>query len=232
MVYRYTSSKSIIGRVSRLVDSADWKSMGSLYLSDGIQKIGLNHATKYTATKGNDLEVGNTCLLPVANHLAEIPSDLEILVRVFYKGLRLPYSIDPAIHALNGCDDYLWGKNGSGTDFYAINDGFIKTSFASGEIKLIYKKFDCDQEGFIMIPDVVEYKEALVWTVFTSLLLEGYKAKLQGMSFGEAESRAYDKVSVARGRMKQMNKDEREALSKQLTTKQLSGLTNEIIIDR
>lgn len=220
MVYKYVSSETILGRVDRLLDSSDWKAMGQLYVSDAIQKIGLTHSTVFETTKGNDLDSTDECLLQVENHLADLPCDLEILDKVECFGIRLSYTPDTSIHGMNGKDGYFWGKASRyvRNAYYTIDNGQIRTSIESSPIKLFYKKFQTDKKGFIMIPDVVEFKEALIWQVFANLILEGNKPKNASISFQEAELRAEDKIRVARGRMKQMTKDEREALSQQMTS--------------
>lgn len=221
MVYRFTTSKSILGRVNRLLDSSDWMNSGTIYIADGVQKIGLSHSTVRASTGGNDLDSADNCLVEVENHLVDIPCDLEILIKIECNGTRLAYSKDDSIVGMNTCDDYVWGKaSGYGTysNYYTIHDGKIRTSFETGKIKIFYRKLNIDTEGYTMIPDIAEYKEALVWQVFSNLLLEGYLPKNRTLTFQEAESRAEEKIRVARGRMKQLTKDERWALSEQLTT--------------
>ena len=229
MIYRHISSKTIIGRVSRLLDSSEWEAVARIYLYDAIQKIGLNYSTSYKVTGGDDLDDTDECLTDVENHLVDLPIDLELLVKIEYNGYRLPYSPDRSIFGLNSCDDYIWGRvSDECVHYYAINEGKIKTSFDEGKIKIFYKKFNCDQDGFIMIPDVAEYKEALIWFLFSDLLLEGYKPKLQSMTYQEAELRATDKKFKARGRLKQLTNDERDALSNQLTSINLDNTITKI----
>lgn len=232
MTYRWTSSKTILSRVKRLLDSDEWEGMARIYLADAIQMIGLNHSTTYKATKGNDLNQSDKCLVDVENHLADFPSDLEMLVKIECNGVRLAWNKDVAIHGLNSCDDYVWGKAyDSCENYYSIDGGRIRTSFESGKIKLFYKKFDCDHEGFIMIPDVPEFKEALVWKVFANLMLEGYRPKLSNMSYQEADDRAESKKSAARSRMKQMSRDQRRALSEMLTSTNISNTESHLMTD-
>ena len=228
MVYRLTSSKSIIGRVSRLIDSSDWKTMGSIYLADAIQKIGLNHSTRDKATKGNDLDSTDECLVQVTNHLAELPCDLEILSKIESNGFRLAYSPDVSIHGLS-CDDYIWGKVSDCRSYYSVIDGYIKTSFETGQIKIFYKAFKFDSEGYIMIPDVVEFKEAVMWTTFASLLLEGHQSKNSDMDFFKVDQIADTKIDKARSRMKNMTKDQREALSEMITSNNVETMTSKIM---
>lgn len=140
------------------------------------------------------------------------------MVKIEVGGLRIAYSPDRSIYGMNTCDDYIWGKTVDCESYYTIDNGRIRTSFESGAIKIFYKKFECDEEGYITIPDIAEYKEALVWQVYANLQLEGYKPKLQNMSFQEAEQRAEALIRKARGRMKQLTKDQRIALSKQMTS--------------
>lgn len=229
MVYRFTSSKSILGRVKRLVDSSDWLGIAPIYIADAVQKIGLNYSTIYKVTSGNDIDSSDECMLEVENHLVDLPSDLDILVKIECNGSRLAYSPDKSLYGMRSCDDYSWGKQYHDCNsYYTIDNGRIRTSFESGKIKIFYKALQCDEEGFIMIPDVAEYKEALVWQLFSDLLLEGVKPKYQNMSFEQAESRAEDKISKARGRLKQLTKDERDALSKMITSTNIENSVTSI----
>lgn len=228
MVYRQISSKSIIGRVDRLIDASDWKTMGSLYLADAIQKIGLNHSTVNKATKGDDLNSEDTLLLDVSNHLAILPCDLEILSKVECNGYRLAYTPDVSIHGMC-CDDYIWGKGSDAIDYYTVIEGYIKTSFETGKIKLFYKAFVKDDEGYIMIPDIVEFKDALVWLVLASLLLEGYVSKNSDLNYFVADEKANDKIRIARTRMKNLTKDQRAALSEMITSNNTETMTSKIM---
>jgi hypothetical protein len=219
MVYKYTTSQVILGRVKRLFTSTDWTSMATLYIADAIQEIGLNYSTIYKTTKGNDLDKCDSCLVEVDNHLAEIPSDLEILVKIEYNGYRLPISKDKSIYGLNECDDYIWNKGfTSCIDYYTIEPNKIRTTFESGKIKIFYKAFECDNDGFIMIPDIIEFKNALTWKVMSALLLEGYSPKNKSLTFDYADNKADGLISKARNRMKQLTRDERDSLSDMLTS--------------
>lgn len=52
-----------------------------------------------------------------------------------------------------------------GESTYTISNNWIKTNFEEGTIQLYYKGFPVDEEGFPMIPDYVEFKEAAYWYV-------------------------------------------------------------------
>jgi hypothetical protein len=58
---------------------------------------------------------------------------------------------------------------------YALNNSCIVTSFSEGTIDLVYDAFPVDDQGFIHIPDIYEYKQAVVWFVVTRMMMGGFK---------------------------------------------------------
>ena len=60
------------------------------------------------------------------------------------------------------------------TDWYIVENGYIKTSFESGKICVSYKAFPIDEDCYPMIPDDVSYREAMFWYVYKQMLLGGF----------------------------------------------------------
>jgi hypothetical protein len=62
--------------------------------------------------------------------------------------------------------------------FYKLVPNYIHTSFECGEITVHGNQLPLDEEGYPLIPDNENYKEALYWYVLTKLIESGYKHHL------------------------------------------------------
>lgn len=62
----------------------------------------------------------------------------------------------------------------NGIHSYEIIGGYIKTSFRTGELIVYYKGMPVDEEGFPLIPDEINCREAIFWYIFRMLLLGGF----------------------------------------------------------
>jgi len=63
----------------------------------------------------------------------------------------------------------------SPTDWYAIELGWLTTSFADGKVRLHYRSQPLDENGLPLIPDNQNYKEALYLYVRAKMIGAGYK---------------------------------------------------------
>lgn len=59
---------------------------------------------------------------------------------------------------------------------YYIKPGYIVTNIPSGYIKLSYDALYKDDDGYLLIPDVISYKEAIYWYVVSKLKYPEYLA--------------------------------------------------------
>jgi len=79
----------------------------------------------------------------------------------------------------------------------------INASFQTGEVKIHYWAFPLDSEGFLMIPDDVSYKDAMMWKVAYQLSIRGYKfenVQMRDIKFTGHHWRFYVKQARAEGR--------------------------------
>jgi hypothetical protein len=203
MVYRYISSKVIITRLERYFKDSNWKSAAKLDIGDAIQEIGYSSRQNQPHGSVN---------LDIVGHKAELPCDLEVLIKVEYDGARLPISNDNSLLAIT-CDDYTWGKANI-EDFYMIEYPLIVTSFETGTIRLFYKKFDFDGDNFITIPDISEYRKAIEWYVMSSLLLQGYKLTNNNINHSYCIQMFESYKRKAKSKIKTLSRDERENFSR------------------
>ena len=232
MIYKYDSSKVVIARLQRLFNDSSWVGTAVMDLGDAIQEVGYASRREFTNEK---------CLLQVENHRVEVPCDLEFIERIEYMGCRLPINTqahrwDAATQfrtsTIQGIDDTDLTTDGHepppfnpeqsvkqfNNDYYVYDSPFITTSFESGEIKLFYRKYDCDAEGFLMIPDIAEYRNALMWFVAASLIAQGFDPKNKDINHAYANM-MYEKYrKKAISKVKRFSQDQRMEFSRMWNT--------------
>ena len=62
----------------------------------------------------------------------------------------------------------------SGVIKYALKPGYITTNIATGYLKLSYDELPMDENGYLLIPDLASYREALYWYVVMKLKFPEY----------------------------------------------------------
>tara|TARA_R110000796_G_scaffold59672_1_gene137685 strand:+ start:2158 stop:3078 length:921 start_codon:yes stop_codon:yes gene_type:complete len=72
---------------------------------------------------------------------------------------------------------------------YIIDDGYIKTSFPSGQVCLSYMAFPIDAENYPMVPDDISFKEAMFWYIFKKLLLGGFDKPTNKIDYAFADQK-------------------------------------------
>ena len=90
--------------------------------------------------------------------------------------------------------------------YYKIQMGHIQTSEESMFIKIHYKSLPVDDEGYPLVPDITEYKEAIYWYIVGKLVGSGYKhpvipQSVQGMEYCKAKYEEYAGRALGRIRM-------------------------------
>lgn len=96
-------------------------------------------------------------------------------------------------------------------DFYQLELNYIKTSFRHGEIKIYFKKMDTDSEGYPLIPDLEEAKQALFWYLMGNLAMTGYKHNDPRMDYEYCDQKATKFFKLAKNMIKEQTQDEKEA---------------------
>lgn len=119
----------------------------------------------------------------IINHKAEIPCDLIALLEVETNGIQLDKASNnnfnrklrgselnkPYSYNLNTMDSLplrlgrLYYLNNG--DSFIFKNGWIKTSFKEGQLRIKYNTIPTDEEGLPLIPDEVSYKEAITWFI-------------------------------------------------------------------
>ena len=244
MIYRYVSAKTVVTRLRRIFDNTSWIGMAHIYMADCIQELGYAERQRNSVTLNSDGVVTDGGVI-IANHKGELPCDLESIYKVerVEKGnsnnisigstgvpittteagtsnnisnrVRMYYNKDSSMNALS-CDDYVWRKENRG-DWYDIDYPFIRTSFESGSIDIFYKAFKIDGEGYIMIPDIPSYRNALQWYVIAQLILEGVRPKLAGLNYDYSYEKYLDERQKAKSKVKGFSEDEQIAFAQMWT---------------
>jgi hypothetical protein len=66
-------------------------------------------------------------------------------------------------------------KSSQYPDYYNVDLDVIKTSFSEGEVNLLYIGFKLDENGFPMVRDEFNYKQAVKFYILWMLISSGYK---------------------------------------------------------
>lgn len=184
----FISSKSILTKVyrdlnlqteDRFYDMLEW-------MFEALEGIGVPM-----------YKIPKACTLTIEAYKARLPIDYNSDVQVEYNGLPLlPHSGTFGVESLfssntvtvpESVDNGLANlTNSNSGHYYEIVPGYIKTSFSSGEVNISYLALPVDSEGFPLIPDEYNCREALVWFIIYKLILGGYDHKV--IKFNDAFS--------------------------------------------
>jgi len=194
MQYQYTSLRTVIGNVIRNTRVQD-----SSFIAD-------IHEWLYEAMDMMETQLtleGKFEHLCIDFHKVKLPCGLRWIDAVEVNGHRLregggsrPVQMNKMIQynnnfnstvikeTFNGHAQYIsqisavqqlpWGYN----EFYYTDMGYINTSFCDGEIVVYYRGVKVDEDGFPMIPDNQNYKQALYWYCRAMMIGAGYEDKI------------------------------------------------------
>tara|TARA_R110001583_G_scaffold176550_1_gene331257 strand:+ start:1695 stop:2624 length:930 start_codon:yes stop_codon:yes gene_type:complete len=83
-------------------------------------------------------------------------------------------------------------------DSYIVDYGYLKTSFASGQVCLSYTAFPVDEDCFPLVPDDISFKEAMFWYIFKQMLLGGWDKPTNKIDYNYADQKWNKYCSQAR----------------------------------
>jgi len=94
--------------------------------------------------------------------------------------------------------------------YYKLQGGYIQTSEEEMFVKIHYDAFPTDNEGYPLIPDVAEFREALYWFVLWKMIGTGFQhpvipASMQGLNYTKQQFDQY--AAQALNKMKLMDMD-------------------------
>ena len=105
--------------------------------------------------------------------LQEINSRIVILQNVFFQNevslTPLQYG-SSTFHESIHCEKCV-NINAKHEETYIIDNGYIKTSFETGNVCISYMAFPVDGDNFPLVPADISFKEAMFWYIYKKLLL-------------------------------------------------------------
>jgi hypothetical protein len=157
-----TSSKLVISKViSELNPStSDWIVEAIEWIGEGLSEM------KHGLTME---DVIPAC---VSDYRCKIPCTLLGLDTILYENKPLLHINDRG--ATRGKDSIAVTPP-KGREWYTINPDWIHTSFECGEIVFIGAVVPVDCDGFPLIPDTANHREALKWKILANMISRGYK---------------------------------------------------------
>ena len=72
---------------------------------------------------------------------------------------------------------------------YFIENGRLKTSFATGRVCLSFKAFPIDEDCYPLVPDNISFKEAMFWYNYKKMLLSGIITSENGINYSFADQK-------------------------------------------
>lgn len=213
MVYSYTSSKEVIGRVEHdlTIDFSDWIPRAPLWIADGLAQV---NAVGY-------LEDAHEAVT-VSDYRGKLPCNNKVLIAIDYEGYRM------SCIAKVASPFYERTSLFNSKETYELTGGdFFITSFEEGEVTVLFKRPPIEywQEHNIYLPRVPDDEnmlEALKWWIMLKILQKGTKHP----TFNLRDNNMYINPGLAfeyyakkaRNSMGQMTSDQREELSTMLRT--------------
>ena len=184
MLYQYTSVNEVIGRVLRNTRLTDTGVISDIpvWIGDAMEML------QTSSTLESVKEIAE-----VKFFQAKIPCGLVELEAVTHNGIRLMLDnssiyqlskrsghneayqnnikiIDPFLDHVN----IAYNQGTRTTNKYYLKPGYIcMTELKKGEIEIHFNRHACDEDGFPLIPDNGNYKEAIYWFVRGKLIGAG-----------------------------------------------------------
>ena len=132
-----------------------------------------------------DAQAAGTDYSSTTSVLNEINNRIVVLENVYFKNENelqpLQYGAS-TFHKSMHCDGCV-NENVHYEETYIVDNGYIKTSFASGKICLSYKAFATDEECYPLVPKDISYQEAMFWYIYKKILLSNPQFKNNGINY-------------------------------------------------
>lgn len=150
MISNFKSIGSIIARLYRDLGANTELNESDIieWSADALNMIGAYH----------QYDEVSKCL-DVCNHQVELPCGFHKLVDISYKNKPIAWATNTLSHNYE-CDGCKIPNCGTQETFY-ITDGYLRTSFESGKICIVYLGIIVDDDGFPMIPDDIYFDKAI-----------------------------------------------------------------------
>lgn len=192
MIYKSISAKFLIRKLFSEVPTLGAENIPDIieWMGEALELIGLEGQTEEKTVK-----------VTTENHRGELPCDLYLIDAVGYNGYPLPYGYGSFRHTVTGRANIRPVNATAEPETYKIELDYIKTSEESIDVYINYQAYKTDHEGYPMIPDAVEVRNAVVAYVVMMLIKRGMKHPVLTYSMAKqewdmAESKAYAKISI------------------------------------
>lgn len=178
--FKYISIKSIIAKVYEDLNTQLELRTGAIitWIGEGLEHI--NATLQYEEYRD---------IIQVKNHKAKLPCDFYSLKAISINGINMTRDLSiPSGHYANlyienNFTDYNARNN---LTFHIIEDEII-TGIKNGNGFIYYYRIITDEDGYPMIPDIIEYKEALFNYVV-------YKAKYASFIAGKIPGNIFEYI--------------------------------------
>lgn len=177
-IYKNISSKYIIAKLYRDIGLDD-----SNYILDFIEWFG--EALNFIGSSSQFVQIEEE--LEVEDHKAVIPTNFIVLQQLMHKENDCWNLICYNPSTFKGVEENCPNRNIRAKESFSLNPNYILTSFEEGTIKISYKSFPVDEEGFPLVPDNQYFKEALFWYCYRQMILRGHAPKVEGLSYEYAD---------------------------------------------
>jgi len=182
MTYTTTSPKAVIAKIYR-----DYKPNNSSWINDAYEWMG----EALDCIRPFNGYVEQCKRIQVVDYRGKLPCDIQFLIGVSHNGEQIkrtgfiPNKVKPTDSTkLNKLPNNLY-------DTYSLNPNYIITSFKEGYIDVYYNGLATDEEGFPLIPDIYEIKEALSWFILMKMCLRGFKHPVVTFQLAEQQWKTY-----------------------------------------
>lgn len=176
MVYTTISPKAIIAKIYR-----DYKPNNSSWINDAYEWMG----EALDCIRPFNGYIEQCKCVKVVDYRAKVPCDIQFLLGISHCGHQIKRT--GSIPSKKHCSKDLTKLPFSLNETYSLNPNYIHTSFKEGEITVYYDGIATDEEGFPLVPDIYEIKEALSWYILMKMCVRGYKHPVVNYQMAEAE---------------------------------------------
>lgn len=175
MVYTTISPKAIIAKIYR-----DYKPNNSSWVNDAYEWMG----EALDCIRPFNGYIEQCKKVKIVDFRGKIPCDIQFLLGIEHCGKQLKRTgFIPSKKHCSNLDKLPFDLK----ETYSLNPNYIHTSFKSGEIIVYYNGIATDEEGFPLVPDIYEIKEALSWYILMRMCLRGYKHPVVNFQLAETE---------------------------------------------
>ncbi len=207
MNYITISSKTIVERIfgllGNVISQDSDRFLGNVieWIGSGIELIGILPAMERVDEE-----------LEVCGGRIHLPCNLYLINSVSYQGQWLPYGSQTFNYDAH-CEKCVNSVCPADLDYsYIINNSYLQTNVPDGDhICISFVRYATDKDGFPLIPDKEEVKQALFWRCVTNLMLGGFEHPNKDITYRFADEQWYKYCGMASSNLSIMDKPRMEA---------------------